>query len=602
MIKIEITGKGYLDLQASTAISFEFVSPLFKQSIAETGYSYPVEFPMTPQNRRLLGFLDLLDIHTDFQPYPCIISFNGIQLVQGTLNISSLNQERASCFILSYEFDVALLDTSIRKIPLGGVRSIVPTLYAEMYEHANALVDATADSSDYVFFPCKNERFYEGNDIINSGYNPPHTYGGVVNFWDYKKQSYFDPVPGNQVAVDGVSPAYNDLPMPKPSTFVPYPFVVPVIKYIAFFLGGYRLAGDWCSDKGIKKLCIYNTATLDSLGVWGVDFPMCKTNADIDLANHLPDISIADFLSALANMFNLSIHISAKEKEIRIDSKAEMMASAEEFRLIYDTNISISQNENLSNKGIKFSLTPDDTDAQQDFFKDLVITERIKPDEVSAFPATDAPGDIRFFSDTYRASIKGAGAFTEIPSAPTYIKGKGGLEKKAECGTLDTQKNLPLHHAHYDGISPSVPVTYQSGIIPIAQQIGNSEIYEVHEAYSLRLLFYAGMHPDPNGLGVYPIGTSNVYDDMGNQILPYSLKWRGGDFALYEAWWQKWEPIFYGKKISVTLLLSVTDFLNLDLTKKLRIGNRLYFIEKLQLQLSHNGLGKAKASCVQIPV
>lgn len=601
MIAIEIIGKGFLDLQGNTGISFEFISPLFKDNIAQTGYSYPIEIPLTDNNRKLLGFLDLLDIDQDFTPYACIISYSGIQLVQGTLNINSIDSVKASCFILGYEFDVEKLDTNIRNIPLGGVRSIVPGLYAEMYEHANALINADADTSDYVFFPCMNERFYVGNENMAYTFFPsPHTYSSVVNLWDYQLQSFWQPVTPAQIILDYPTggPYGVGSEDPKASTFVPYPFIVSILKYIASFLGGYKLTGEWVNDTAIKKLTLYNTYALDKIETI---FPFFRTNLDINLSNHLPYITIADFLTAIANMFNLAINIDPKKQEVCIDRKVVLLDTSAEMTFVFDDSINISPPQNTDTSGITFKLLTDDTDTQQDKLKDLVIDERVL-DDSDSFAVDDDYGDIRFGLTNYKASINGAGSFSEMPSAPTYKIGKGLTEKNIACGTLDTAKNLPIHYSYFDGINPSVLFTYLSGIIPIAKQVGNSDIYGVNEDYIFRVLFYAGMHTDPNGYGDYPIGTSNIYDDNANAILPYSLKWKGGDFALYEAWWQKWAAIYTGKIITVNLLFSIPEFINFDITKKLRIGNRLYFIQKLQIGISHNGLSKAKATCVQIPL
>jgi hypothetical protein len=146
MIAIKINNE-YLDLPETFSVSMQQQSPLFKETATATGYSYPIEIPLTPKNRQILGYLDQTDIAKDFEPYPCIISFAGAQLVIGTLNLNSIDKNKASAYIIEYDFDSKLLESNIRDIPLGGVRNIVPTLYAEMYEHANAIVNADSDFS-----------------------------------------------------------------------------------------------------------------------------------------------------------------------------------------------------------------------------------------------------------------------------------------------------------------------------------------------------------------------------------------------------------------------------------------------------------------------
>lgn len=613
MIGINIIGKGLLDLQSTTAVTFELISPLFKDSVAETGYSYPLEIALTEKNKKLLGFLDRLDIAQDFTPYPCVFSLDGIQLFEATLNITNVNPhtKKAQAFLLSYEFDTEELDTPLRNIPLGGIRSIVPGLYASMHLHANDLLTATSDTNDYCFAPTYNALFYDDRDI-NSGVVAPHTYSKVINLWDFHAQSYFFPVDENQILQDNVgahyvldtAPLFVEYP-PKQSTFVPYFFVVSVLKYIAEYLGDYSLTGEWVADDAIKKLCIYNTFSLDSISSLTFTpfgpIPFYKSDADIDPKNHIPDVTITEFLNGIAAMFNLSVIISPKEKSLKIDSKTNRLIDGYEVEYDYSPNFSITK-PNAISEGIQYELLTDENDLHQDNFKHIVITDNQILSDSDTFQSEDAPTAIRFSPTVYRGIAKNTGKTNIIPSGPAYRIGKGKKEKKIPVGCVDTARNINIDYAGYDNSSPTSPITYLSGIILYAKQIGNSELYEVNQDYIFRLMFYAGMYTHPEGYGDYPIATNNIYDDNGNQILPYSLKWRGGEHSLYEAWHQGWEEILFAKEVQVLFRLSVTEFLNLDFTKKVRIGNRLFFIKKIQVPITQNGISTCTATCVMLPL
>jgi hypothetical protein len=603
MIAIKINNE-YLDLPETFAVSMQQQSPLFKETATATGYSYPIEIPLTPKNRQILGYLDQLDIAKDFDTYPCTISFGGAELILGTLNINSIDQKKASAYIIEYNFDSKRLDTNIRDIPLGGVRSIVPTMYAEMYEHANALVHSDADSSDYVFFPTHNNRFFEGHEVMNNTlHTAPHTYSHVINLWDFQKQSYFDAVRYLQMGFDYAFDVYIDVDETvKQSTYVPYPYVVAILRYIARYLGEYKLVGDWVNDAYIKKLCIYNTHSLDNVSSFTTmlgTFPQIKSDADIDLKNHLPDVSIKTFISEIANLFNLAVTIDNKNKQLKITSKNNILNSAEIYTYQHEPIITITPPEkNIVSVSLEMAI--DEQDTYQDSKKLLVIDAKVLPD-ANAFSVGDTVGAIRFSPASYVGKVNGSYRPSIVPNAPKFLLDTGLMERRAEIGTLETLKNINIDYAYYDNSSASTPATYLSGIIPIAQQIGNSSIYGVQEDYLFRLMFYAGMNPDPNGYGVYPIGTNDIYDDNGNVIGDYSLKWRGGPHALYEAWWQKWLTVYTGKKITVPLILSIAEILALDLTKKIRIANKLYLIADISYTLSNNGISNVKANCIQIP-
>jgi hypothetical protein len=605
MIQIELEGIGYLDTFPEMAIQFEFLSPLFKNAIEEQGYSYPIDLPLSDNNAQKLGFVNLADSLQKFEAYPCNVYFDGVLLVQGNLKISNIST-KVSAYILEYQFDTTVLDSLLREIDLGGDRALIgtgPGQYSNMYECANDSVMHTSNEWDFVFTPVYDEDFYRDNADANTGLDAPHTYSKVVNFWDFKLQSFWQPPSGAVIINDGVMANYTTpITPPTASTFVPYPYVVSILRYISKQLG-YTLTGDWAREEGTKKLIIYNTYALDFLEDISTFTRNTCNKPIINLKNHVPNITIKEFLNGLAQLYNLSISFDFRKKQLKIDARTNTISNAIEIECTVASNYTIAPTE-ITEKGYLFEMGIDATDENYTQYAELVADENLKEDVASTFPITDNNGTIRFFSSAHKGYLKAAGLLknSAIPQTPKLKIGKGGNTYSSAVGTIDTTKNISIDYAYEDYTGTSALITYHSGIIPIVKQKGNSEIYfsGEKEDYSFRVFSFAGMHTDPNGFGTYPIGTSNIYDDNGNAILPYSIKWRGGDFALYDHWWKNWLNATNGKIVTVPLAFTWAQFLNLNLGEKLRIQNRLYLIKTLSIGVTQKGFTIAKAKCVQL--
>lgn len=606
-----------LDLSQDFSISFEKTSPLFAENAGERAYSYPIKLPLTPTNRQALAFIDLADSAALFETsYPCVISESGNDLVVGLFYISSIDAN-INGYVLEETFEPEVLDTRLKAIDMGGDISYVDGItYDYMYEVANDAMTGNCDTWDFCFPPTKNSRFYEGAETPNSpdmvtlgpSYQTlPYIFGGYVNLWMTDIQSYFQ-----LIIAPGIIPDYpldtDVIDIPAQSTFVPYPYLITILRKIAAHLG-YELQGSWVNDDAIKKLCIYNTYSLDYWERVSSTEVYNTFNVPINLTNHIPDITISEFFDAIKNLFNLSIEIDSRKKEIRIDAKKTFLSPVHEEISANHTLTAIAPPK--TTEGFSLAMTIDEDDTRQILYKELIATDNILGDG-DTFAPSDPVGALKWDPDQYRTYINGSlYRGNKVPSAPKYLQGTAKTEIVAEVGTLDTMKNYPIEYAWDTSTIPSPLVTMLSGIIPVAEQIGNSNEYLVEgnywdgktplpNPYTFRLLFYAGTATDPNGYGVYPFATENVYDDQMNQVLPYSLKWKGGAHSLYEAWWKDWKQALEGKQMTFLLYLSMSEFLAFDFSKKYRIQNRIYVIKKIAYSISHNGISYIKAECVQL--
>jgi hypothetical protein len=85
------------------------------------------------------------------------------------------------------------------------------------------------------------------------------------------------------------------------------------------------------------------------------------------------------------------------------------------------------------------------------------------------------------------------------------------------------------------------------------------------------------------------MGTTDIYDDAKNPVITNSLKWKGHDGAIYPYWWEPFLETLSDKKMSVTAAMPLPHYHTISENKsiKIRLKNRLYYIESLDAEFSN---------------
>ena len=98
--------------------------------------------------------------------------------------------------------------------------------------------------------------------------------------------------------------------------------------------------------------------------------------------------------------------------------------------------------------------------------------------------------------------------------------------------------------------------------LPLINEAGRSDYFDLSNAPSIRLMFWRGMQPDAEGDN-YPLATHGRYDYAGNEVGAYSLDWQG-DGGLYDAWWKEYITLLVtGRTVTVPVRLTMQDILEL---------------------------------------
>jgi hypothetical protein len=627
MIQIKIKGTNeYLELQSNTALQLEYASPLFTDSVGVQAYSYPIAIPATPHNRRLLGYLNRPDTITQFTSYACEVYVSGMLFLQGSIHIQRFENNAFQAYILEREFDNTQLETRLKDIDLGGVREVIgsgPGQWEAMYLHARDAAFGAMDTGwDYTFFPVYNPDFYD-HVTDYDGYNAMFQYSGYVNFWNVETinfwQNPLDTQISAAIANGVVIPLDVALPENPPcvSTFVPFPYLVSVLKYVAAHLG-MSLTGGFVQDAEVKKIVIYNVFALDKIeAITGtiIGFPgtyyQNTCASDIDLRNHVPDITIAEFLTAIASAFNLYVEIDSLGRKLVLNQKQDTLTAYEESEITQaiGRSIAIEPSSFAIADGFLLKLKPDKDDSLSVLNKDTIITTEKLGEDIGALPfvGTDPNGLTRFVMTEYvdatklGASLVKRGAM--LSSAPNYREGNGKEEIEIGLCSLHTVANRTVNYVNFASpSSPPVDTSWLSGVVPMAKQKGAGNYYGLSPdaPFSFRILNYIGIGAAPIVGDDYPYGSNTIYNHQGDPVTTLSLKWIGNDSSLYPKWHERWLPIRKNKTFTYIWNLSLTDLMEIDWSKKLRIQNQLYLLKTLSVAITSKGATLAKATFLKL--
>lgn len=557
-----------VDLAANFGLTIEMVNPLFEYTLKSDSYSYPITLPASDKNRRVFGFAHIPESISGFTPLPCSIVCDGVLMVEGEFWVQRADAQNYQGFVIGRYLPDKLLETPLRDIDLGG-DVVVAYDMASMISHGNDMTAYPWSGNRYAFFPMRNLRFMEpsGNNGTVNIYAPhldSFTWDQVVSSWEF-------PV-------------------------VPFPYVMYILGQIAE-AAGLVLSGTWAADTEIKQLVVYNTFNLRNL-----------TNWTINVANHVPDITVQDFIDALQSMFNIAIYVDKVAGKLVFDKRV-LSAQAlpkHDWTEQAAPNAIVEKPKNQFS-GYLFTMERDEADGLS------IYPERLTNDygywvgsvpNAAALPL-GAPRDLVYWVEDERTWYKQRYQDNWVETryygfAHRLRVDNGQFPITTAASTLQSRFLSDANGGPYT-------IGYWEALYPVAYQIGQDitkpEMMTDSE-YSLRLLFYRGMRicnvpfPAPPTTDFYPMGAADVWEINGAQIGNYALRW-DGEFGLYETWYKDWLPIVQNAKtVSFSLRLSAAQLSLFRMTDKVVIDRNTYFVERLTMQMTVDGLKSVTAKCI----
>lgn len=585
MISLKVISTGeYLELFPDTRVRMVFNNPWFGDSVTQGDYSYPFDLPATGDNRRRMGFLDLIENVSFSKEIEVALLDDNVQVLTGTLVVKYASSTRYKTYLSVKLGAVAsrLKDLNLSDTDLGGNRRITtvdtptdwpdPPLYPdEMQAHMNEVAEGTSDDYDYAFFPLLNEDFYV--NVNNDSF-----YSHYVNYWSSVAN-------GRSFLIDNDT---NGI-APDKYTITPFPYLKYVLTRI-FADAGIRAGGEFLDDAEIAQLTIYNNRSLDR-PTW----PTYENDYvdSINLVNHVPDITQEELLQVIKKTFRVGYFFNSSGSEVSLISARAALDSQE----YDDWSNKVARDYEISQDDIKgytlsFSFDPDDELTEsypKDLPEDVIIGGSFNNinELESAILTVNQTGYYYYLltSNQWWVYDDNDDPFFAAEALVDKVLGDGKNTIDFGCAPVFMYDG-PDYWSNW--LYNNVSHTYlnREWLVPTVKQSGNSQWKDVglDNPFTLRLLFYRGLQPDSldsayAGDQLYPLGTSYNYDYHGNRIGNYSLSLEG-DYGLYKVWQKPWLDIMQSSRPATTYAaLNIVDILNLSMWKKTLVGSTM-FIKK----------------------
>jgi len=314
----------------------------------------------------------------------------------------------------------------------------------EAYLNSGTFTSGSKEDTSHAFFPICNPAFYKGGN---------EQYSEYINYFDNGGFAF-------NIALDnGDSTKYS---------IVPFVYVHHTIDKIEA-LCNVDLCGFFDRPE-IRCLVIYNNTALDNVvQLPGIpdDFAFNSWQLYYDLADHVPDISVAAYLEAFRTSFGLAFIADPCSNKISVVT----------FEDIFNNRI--------------YRQWPAGVESE-------ICRDKL-------------PG---FCLDYNRDKLDGLSAVRK-DQLQKVCSGGGGQQLTSQWQTL------------YDYRHEDKDLGGRNWLTPAISQPGTSAFFGLgSNDAGLRLLFYRGMYPDSTG-GLYPLATHSNTDFSGATIGQYSLDLSG---------------------------------------------------------------------------
>ncbi len=571
MYAIRLPSGEFLDIAQGQSISLELNNLVFSSSdssVLPGSYSFPFDLPLTGRLRRQLGFPDLITLATRVQPIEDVwLYVQNTALFFGTLRVTEASPTSVKCHLLINPVR-SLKEKMLGQFDLGGTRAFNST--QQLLAHAKDTASQPLNH-DYIFFP-----------VYNPGYLTSETSAKQrwLNFYDGDTQQ-FEP------AADAPG-------------FMPFVRVQYLLERI-FADTPYEFRNEWQVAPDLQNIVLYNHRSLYNSG---------QLELQIDLANHLPKISGTALLRHFMGLFCLGLIYNPFMRTLRLVPLKKILSSAPAFDWTSkqaDSHV-ISYDDDTTPVTLGYQ---DPDDRIQAYFQrlneeptqaEVVATVASLPD----LDATTIPGIYYVRSESsYWRRIIGLGG-------PRVLHWGGKLDKApVESGSPEFVATMqPLYDAPVpfiwgqaaaDAWSFRAPVIDQPGTITY---IVGSDTVEQRNNNPLRFTVYRGFRTGGPYAGYQsrsmPYAAATPYNNIGIPVGSLSVRWEGA-YGLYEQWWKGWHQMLRdGKTVTMRFRLTLTDLVNFEFDKKVRVNNMDYIVKKLRVSINQSGMLPAEAELVSI--
>ena len=305
MLSIYVVGpleEGFLELSSSTSMQLESYADAFDEDFATGEFTLPVELPWTDKNRRLLGFAERLEnFSAKPEYYNCTVFDDGFPELPNAKMV--ILEKTGTYTYLKGKFNVSISSSKGlfgSRIKGKNLKDLVFTPITwtgkDSREFATDVMKGLYPELNHIVFtPVAMEGFIDTN---RPDYTTEFIAGDIVNYpqfvgtstWKFGRASATTPgtiaASGNIEYID-----YRTIPFINLKWLI-----IQIFSQLGYTVGGYFIDGNEFDD-----LVLFNNYAIENYSpTTYVDY-----NRSINIINHLPDVSIANFLKEIFLLFNI---------------------------------------------------------------------------------------------------------------------------------------------------------------------------------------------------------------------------------------------------------------------------------------------------------
>ena len=352
MISIEVNGKRFA---LPIKISRHFESEILNRENTATDYTYPAEMELTDEIKLALNFPDSINRKSYQIAYDATIYINDIHPQKVTLQILEVDtgskKIKFSLFGNYGSFALIVGDTKLSQLALGGTRTIgtIDAAYQDWrYFHSPTnlnlwlhlkscnshlhmgLIASGSITTDYVFYTAIDD---------NMSLQTPNKGLNVINWFysDGATMRYEDPI--KTMLMDA---CHFQTPIANNKYYWVPQFRLHYVIRKCFEEFGFTIAGGGILDLfKFQQIAIHNTYCINRCSANYVtsmnqaDTYITHDATKIYPGNHMPDMTVVEFITEIGKYFNLQFDINVGAKTVNIKMLKDIASFPEILDITY---------------------------------------------------------------------------------------------------------------------------------------------------------------------------------------------------------------------------------------------------------------------------
>lgn len=613
MISIEINGQA-LDLQQNFNIRWERNSSLFENENTRGEFSYPIQLPLTENNKRILNNIHELSYSGTEVKFSCRIIGTGLTRT-GILYIDEVDYNTTtrsgtvSCTVVSEEgiFYSIVKDKLMKDLSYGGAIPVpeyenpAPLLpWSNVICFANDITNGIITDMPFTFPMVRWDNFSDGKRIEDA------LAQDCINHW----------WPANDVITPAEYPRWI---YSQKEGGIFYNRMVPMFKLRwileqLFSEVGYTVTCDLFGDVDFEKLIVVSNY---SVNVWSAPtvgaVDLCT---EINPVNHMPDVLITDFLNEIAKVFGWVYQFTSNTVNIRLKKNICNTAASDFKHAVnpyYKKNFTDIPEIAL---GINFNYAPSDSDQAFNAKGNGPIERSFITGEVATFSdlagiALPNENDTMYVADENKYyQYNGEEWIFITGNYIDYIANDNA--HSLTCAAVPVPDALTLVGNNWDGISIIFAYFYYQ--LPQMDMqgtyFGDNNALAVNTdpmgkrmrsgKMGIHIMFYHGIQviADPNLFALpYPFASSYNYgpDPDREQLGYWHLGWDKAE-GLVETFYKDWlYQLSNTRKVVMDAYCSESQVEAIKLDEPYNIRNQHYWVYKVTYEHPHKGVVNIEA-------